>query len=48
MLIHAVQTYLSVRQATGFHVKQVERHLRSFAAYSDAKGQSCVNCETAI
>ena len=48
MLIHAVQTYLSVRQATGFHVKQVGRHLRSFAAYSDAKGQSCVNCETAI
>ena len=48
MLIHAVQTYLSVRQATGFHLKQVGRHLRRFAAYSDAKGQSYVDCQTAI
>ena len=48
MLTHAVQTYLSVRQATGFHLKQVVGHLRSFATYSDAKGQSYVNRETAI
>jgi integrase/recombinase XerD len=48
MLIHAVQTYLSVRQATGFHLKQVVGHLSSFAAYSDAKGQSYVTCQTAI
>ena len=48
MLSHAVQTYLSVRQATGFQLKKVGLHLRSFAAYSDAKGQGYVNCQTAI
>jgi integrase/recombinase XerD len=48
MLIHAVKSYLSVRQATGFHLKKVGRHLNSFAAYSDAKGYSYVNCQIAI
>ena len=48
MLIHAVETYLSVRQATGFHLKEVGHRLRSFAAYSNAKGQNYVNCNTAI
>jgi len=48
MLTRAVQMYLSARQATGFHLKAVAYRLRSFAAYSEAKGQRYVNCQTAI
>lgn len=48
MLTCAVQTYLSVRQATGFCLEKAEGYLRSFAAYSDAKGQRYVTCQTAI
>ncbi len=48
MLARAVQSYLSVRRAAGFCLRDVELHLRSFAAYSDAKGQRFVNSQTAI
>lgn len=48
MLVRAVQSYLSVRRSAGFNLKCVEFHLRSFAAYSDAKGQRYVNSQTAI
>src|SRR5262245_58158478 len=48
MLTRAVQSYLSVRQAAGYVLKQVGFHLRSFAAYSDSKGQQYVNAEIAI
>jgi integrase len=48
MLTRAVQTYLSVRRATGFCLKKAGYHLRSFAAYSDAKGQRYLNSQTAI
>jgi integrase/recombinase XerD len=48
MLARAVQSYLSVRRAAGFCLRDVELHLRSFAAYSDAKGQRYVNPQTAI
>jgi integrase/recombinase XerD len=48
MLTRAVQTYLSVRRATGFHLVKAGYHLRSFAAYLDAKGQRYVTCQTAI
>ena len=48
MLVHAVQSYLSVRRSAGFNLKCVEFHLKSFAAYSDAKGQRYVNSQTAI
>ena len=48
MLARSVQSYLSVRRAAGFNLREPERHLRSFAAYSDAKGQRYVNSETAI
>ena len=48
MLARAVEDYLSVRHSTGFALKQVGIHLVSFAAYSDAKGQSCLNTQTAI
>lgn len=48
MLTGAVRTYLAIRQATGFCLKEVGYHLRSFAAYSDAKGQRHLNSQTAI
>lgn len=48
MLAHAVQSYVSVRQAAGYALKQVASHLRSFATYSDAKAKHYVTVETAI
>lgn len=48
MLTRAVRTYLAVRQAVGFCFKKAGYHLRSFAVYSDAKGQRYVNSQTAI
>lgn len=48
MLAGAVRSYLSIRRAAGFSLKQVGLHLRSFAAYSDASGQHYVNTQTAI
>jgi integrase len=48
MLTRTVRTYLSLRRATGFCLKKAEYHLRSFAAYSDAKGLRYVNSQTAI
>lgn len=48
MLAQAVQSYLSVRRAAGFALHGVEYHLKSFAAYSNAAGQSYVAAETAI
>lgn len=48
MLATAVQSYLAVRRAAGFSLKQVGIHLRSFAAYSDAQGRHYVNSQTAI
>ncbi len=48
MLAHAVQSYLLVRRATGFSLRDVGLHLRSFAAYSDAKGYRYINSQAAI
>jgi integrase/recombinase XerD len=48
MLTRAVQTYLSVRRATGFALEKQGCRLRSFAAYSDAKGEHYVTSQTAI
>src|SRR6516225_3714510 len=48
MLGRAVQSYLAVRRATGYTLKGVGLHLRSFAAFSDACGQRYVNTQTAI
>ena len=48
MLADAVQSYLSVRRAAGFALKQAGIHLRDFAAYSDAKGLCYLNAQTAI
>src|SRR5260370_2567067 len=48
MLVRAVQSYLSLRRATGFSLTKAGRHLKCFAAYSDAKGQRYVNSQIAI
>jgi integrase/recombinase XerD len=48
MLADAVQSYLSVRQAAGYALEQVASHLKSFAAYSDAKAEHYITLETAI
>ena len=48
MLAHAVQSYLLVRRATGFSLRDVGLHLRSFAAYSDAKGYRYLTSQAAI
>ena len=39
MLAHAVESYLSVRRACGFDLKSPGSLLRSFAAFSEAKGK---------
>lgn len=48
MLTHAVESYLAVRRACGFGLKNETRFLRSFAAFSDARGKSHLCSETAI
>lgn len=48
MLAQAVESYLVVRRACGFELKSEGNLLRSFAAFSDTKGQSQVCSETAI
>ena len=48
MLTRAVQSYLAVRRAAGYTLRDVGLHLRSFAAFSDACGQRYVNTRTAV
>ncbi|MBD3335459.1 MAG: tyrosine-type recombinase/integrase [Candidatus Eisenbacteria bacterium] len=48
MLTRAVRSYLSLRRATGFELKQAGVRLRSFAAYSDARGHRYIDARTAI
>jgi integrase/recombinase XerD len=48
MLTQAVESYLTVRRACGYELRESARHLRSFAAFSDARGKSCVCSRTAI
>lgn len=48
MLARAVESYLSVRRAAGFRLKEPELNLKSFAAYFDRLGQHHVISKTAI
>jgi integrase len=48
MLAHAVESYLAVRRACGFDLKSPDNLLRSFAAFSEAKGKQHVCAQTAI
>jgi len=48
MLVHILESYLSVRRACGFELKTQERFLRSFTSYSDSKGKGHICSEVAI
>lgn len=48
MLAAAVESYLSLRRALGFALKDQGAHLRRFAAYSACRGQQVVNAQTAV
>jgi len=48
MLTRAVETYLAVRRAAGFALRNTSYHLRSFAAFSEARKQHYISTEIAI
>jgi integrase len=48
MLARSVRSYLDVRRAAGYALRDVELSLRSFAADSDGKGQRYVTAQAAI
>ena len=48
MLAKAVESYLALRRACGFELKSEGNCLRSFAAFSDARGKDYVCRETAV
>jgi len=48
MLGRAVRSYLTLRRAAGLQLTDAGLHLRSFAAYSDARRRRCLDAHTAI
>ncbi|MEI2680035.1 MAG: hypothetical protein V9G29_20520 [Burkholderiaceae bacterium] len=48
MLSAAVSTYLALRRAAGFGLKNAGQRLESFAAYSDRQERPFVHAATAI
>ncbi len=48
MLMNIVDTYLAVRRAVGFELVPIERYLRHFAEFADARGDRYVLAQTAI
>jgi integrase len=48
MLTRAVESYLSVRQAAGYQLKQTGRQLKSFAEFAEQQGQQFVSSKTAV
>src|SRR6266481_7847226 len=48
MLTRAIETYLAVRRAAGFALRNTSYHLRSFAAFSEARKQHYISTEIAI
>lgn len=48
MLIDAIGSYLSVRRAMGFELRETERLLRRFAAFATTRGDTHVRTQTAI
>ena len=48
MLTRAVETYLAIRRAAGFALRCEGSHLKSFAAFSEARKQHYVSAEIAI
>ena len=48
MLMSAVDTYLAVRRAAGYKLRDVEQYLRDFAHFATTGGDSHVVAQTAI
>jgi integrase/recombinase XerD len=48
MLTRAVETYLAVRRAAGFGLRNTSYHLRNFAAFSEARKRRYISTEIAI
>ena len=48
MLTRAVETYLAVRRAAGFVLRDEGSYLKSFAAFSEARRQHYVSAKIAI
>ena len=48
MLARAVRSYLALRRAAGFRLKDADVHLKSFASYSDARRRDYIDAHTAI
>ena len=48
MLIDHVERYLALRQKLGFKLRLTSRHLRSFAFFASAKGDTHIRATTAV
>jgi integrase/recombinase XerD len=48
MLMAAVDTYVAVRRAAGFHLHHAEAALRNFARFATSRGETVVKTQTAI
>ena len=48
MLVRRVESYIALRRSCGFSFQSSAILLRSFANYSEAKGQQLVNAQIAI
>ncbi|WP_246233386.1 hypothetical protein [Aurantimonas aggregata] len=46
-MLNAVETYLTLRRATGFAMLNAECLLKSFAAFAAERGQNLVHTQTA-
>jgi hypothetical protein len=47
-MLHAVETYLTLRRTTGFAMLNAEYLLKSFVAFATERGQTHVHTQTAI
>ena len=48
MIMHALETYLALRRAMGFDLRDTERQLRHFARFAAARGESHVHTQTVL
>ncbi len=48
MLTAHIERYISLRQALGFKLRDVARHLRAFARYAEARGDASIRSSTAV
>ena len=48
MIKDDVERYLAIRHATGFKLRNGARHLRGFASFADARGETLIRTKTAL